>query len=49
MRHNLEAFPGITGMRNALSLGWLTGRMADGSRCGKDLTKSEFKQRKVES
>lgn len=49
IRHNLEAFAGITGMRYALSLGRLTGRMADGNRCRKDLTDSEFKQRKVKS
>lgn len=29
MRHNLEAFAGIIEMRNALSLRWLAGKMAD--------------------
>lgn len=47
MRHNLEASAGTTEMRSALYLGWLAGRMADGSRCGKDAIESEFKQRKA--
>lgn len=49
MRHNLEAFAGTTRMRILFLWDGLLQEWLVGSRCEKDPTENEFKQRTVES